>query len=81
MAGEFREHVGLPPKQLARIVRFHRAAKMVQPGRMGCWTEIALKCGYYDQAHFNRDFREFAGATPGAYLQRLLPDHGGVISD
>ncbi len=81
MAAEFRDHIGLPPKQLARIVRFNRAARCVTAERPVRWTEIAMRCGYYDQAHFNRDFRQFAGATPSEYLQRLLPEGGGVLSD
>lgn len=66
LATAFREHVGLPPKALARLLRFERAAEALRrPGAdLG---RIALDCGYYDQAHFNRDFRAFAGATPTAY--------------
>jgi len=31
------------------------------------WTAIALDCGYYDQSHLIRDFREFAGMSPEQY--------------
>ena len=68
----FTDHTGLPPKAFARILRFQRAANLLgQPGRSLC--EIALGCGYYDQAHLNRDFREFAGCTPTELRARRLP--------
>jgi len=60
----FREQLGMPPKALGRIVRFERAVERLRAG--ADLAELALDCGYYDQAHFNRDFREFAGATPTA---------------
>ena len=47
-------------------------------GRRMSWGEIALECGYFDQAHMNRDFRQFAGASPSELAASLLPDGGGL---
>jgi AraC-like DNA-binding protein len=74
----FRGQIGLTPKAAGRLLRFHRATALIaRPDRPG-WAEIAYRCGYYDQAHFIRDFRQFAGRTPTAYRRSLLPDSGGV---
>ena len=74
----FREQVGLPPKSIARILRFNAAVRRINAsGNKENWAAIALASGYYDQAHFNHDFREFTGVTPGDYLARMIPD-GGV---
>ena len=74
----FRESVGMPPKTLARILRFERVAERLRAAGEPCLADVALDGGYYDQAHLNRDFREFAGTTPGGYLAQRLPDGGGV---
>ncbi|MGE0601659.1 MAG: helix-turn-helix domain-containing protein [Dehalococcoidia bacterium] len=77
----FRREVGLPPKQVARIIRFDRAVKMLTPEAPPCFADIAAECGYYDQAHFAREFREFAGCTPTQHYQRLIPRSGGVLDE
>ena len=63
----FREAVGLSPKRYSRVLRFRgmleRAAAPAPPPL----AELALEAGYSDQAHFNREFRELAGVTPGEY--------------
>lgn len=75
---QFRRHIGLPPKKLARLLRFRRVMRLT--ARLGAarWAEIAERCGYADQAHLIRDFQQFAGGTPGDFLRHLLPDGGGV---
>jgi len=63
----FDTHIGLTPKTYARMFRFRRVVDLVQRGRSLDWTRIAMSCGYYDQAHFNHEFREFSGMSPGEY--------------
>ena len=76
----FREHVGLAPKPAARVLRFRRALELLERDDGARLAEIAQDCGYYDQAHLNRDFRAFAGSAPGDHLGRRLPDGGGVAA-
>jgi AraC-like DNA-binding protein len=76
LAAGFREQVGVSPKLLGRILRFRRAVSLIGSGPG--WAEIALTCGYYDQAHLVRDFRQFAGSSPREFARRMLPDGGGV---
>ena len=63
LARRFQARVGIPPKHFARIARFQRVFRAVEAGGSG-WVEAAAECGYYDQAHLIRDFRELAGETP-----------------
>jgi AraC-like DNA-binding protein len=72
---QVREHLGLSPKLLARVHRFDRVLRALQAG--GRAIEAAYDAGYFDQAHLIRDFRQFAGAPPGDFLRRALPDGGG----
>jgi AraC-like DNA-binding protein len=66
----FLKGVGLPPRALARLVRFQQVFRLVheRPGTAGAWAELACDAGYYDQAHLLRDFRELAGTTPPRFL-------------
>jgi AraC-like DNA-binding protein len=77
MLDRFRDHVGLGPKVFARILRFRRAATLLERADGPSLCEVALMCGYFDQAHLNRDFRAFAGCTPTELVARRLPDGGG----
>lgn len=68
----FRESVGLAPKIYCRVLRFQTAIDQVADGPEAPWASLATESGYSDQAHFTRDFRAFAGVTPGAY-RRIRP--------
>jgi AraC-like DNA-binding protein len=74
---QFSEHIGLRPKALARVLRFGRAAELLKVSERGRFADIAYACGYYDQAHFTRDFSAFAGVSPSALLASRLPNRGG----
>jgi AraC-like DNA-binding protein len=69
----FKAAVGVTPKRYCRIRRFQRAVTRAHQGRGVDWTQVALDCGYFDQAHFIHDFRAFAGLTPTAYEAALTP--------
>ena len=57
------ERTGLSPKHLARMLRFRHAAAFANAPRRD-WADVALTCGYYDQAHLINEFRELAGMSP-----------------
>ena len=68
----FSKEVGLTPKAYSRVVRFRRAIDLVDGGRDIDWTQVALSCGYFDQAHFIHDFRGFCGVTPTEFLRKRV---------
>jgi AraC-like DNA-binding protein len=70
----FRDEVGLTPKLFCRVQRFQEVIKTVEKRRDVDWVDIALSCGYFDQSHFNHDFREFSGLSPTQYLE-LRTEH------
>jgi len=71
-----REQLGLPPKTLAKLLRFNALLQQLDPGQAYCWPELALAHGYYDQSHLVRDFRQFTGMTPTDFAARHL---GGYL--
>ncbi|MDV9172846.1 AraC family transcriptional regulator [Streptomyces sp. W16] len=63
----FTQQIGLTPKSSARVLRFRRAVTLLGHGNTTL-TQISTTCGFYDQAHLNREFRAIAGTTPGQML-------------
>jgi AraC-like DNA-binding protein len=60
----FKDHVGVTPKQFARVVRFDRLVQYLRAGGFAPWAELAHRFGWYDQAHLAGDLRRFLGVTP-----------------
>ncbi len=76
LSERFRAEVGLGPKAYQRVRRLQGALRRLD-GATGRGADIAADLGYFDQAHFVRDFREFTGLTPTQYTDRRswLPGH------
>jgi AraC-like DNA-binding protein len=72
LAAAFRDQIGVTPKIYARLVRFRRALAMVEGGA-GALADVALAAGYYDQPHFNAEFRELTGQSPRELLIARYP--------
>lgn len=68
LAQRFQEEIGLPPKQVARMLRFNRLLSLAGHEPAPDWADLAVECGYADQAHMTREFAEFTGTTPTRWL-------------
>lgn len=66
----FRRHVGVSPKQFARVLRMQRLRSLVRRLSRPDWPAVALAVGYYDQAHMIAECRALAGATPTELAKR-----------
>ncbi len=61
---QFQQRIGISPKFFARLTRFSKAWVLKENNPTLRWTAIAYQCGYFDQMHLIRDFKEFAGVNP-----------------
>ena len=79
LLSRFRDQIGLPPKTIARLLRFEDVRRRIErdPPR---WADLAHDAGYCDQSHLNREFQQFTGTTPTDFVSRLIPE-GGVVGD
>ncbi|WIX83557.1 AraC family transcriptional regulator [Amycolatopsis carbonis] len=75
LAAQFKAHVGLTPKRVARIYRFAGLILSVDARGPVDWPGLAHTAGYFDQAHLSREFKDFTGHTPTEYLalRRRIP--------
>ena len=72
----FAGHVGLSPKAVLARYRLQDAAATIDAGGVGDLAGLAASLGWFDQAHFSRDFRAVTGTTPSAYLRRARAASG-----
>lgn len=77
LIAQFHDQVGVAPKFAARVLRFEEAIGRLQDDTVTSFAELALDCGYYDQAHLARDLRQFTGLPPRELAKRRLPDGAG----
>ena len=67
MERKFLSVIGISPKQLVRVARLQATLKMLEQKKTMSLTEIAYENGYFDQAHFIKDFKEFTGMSPKSF--------------
>lgn len=70
-----KERLGISAKMYARIARFNKAYKILESRSMISWSDLTYEVGYYDQTHFIKDFKEFAGLTPMLLYKDLSEEH------
>ena len=63
----FRRYVGVGPKWVLQRYRLHEAAERIADGEGGDWAAFAIELGYFDQAHFIKDFKTLVGCSPAEY--------------
>jgi AraC-like DNA-binding protein len=72
LRARFRAETGLAPKAAARVIRFDRARHTLQrraaAGQPLALADLAARCGYFDQAHLDREFGLIAGCSPTRWL-------------
>jgi AraC-like DNA-binding protein len=81
---QFHREVGLPPRQLQRVLRFEQARAALAAGRHSTLADVAAHAGYFDHAHMTRDWHDLAGCSPSTWLaeeelpsvQDNAPDEG-----
>ncbi|GAA4399980.1 helix-turn-helix domain-containing protein [Fodinibacter luteus] len=73
----FTHYVGVGPKWVLGRYRMHDAVSDLDAGFHGTLTDLAVRYGWYDQAHFTRDFTELIGVTPGRYRDRTTAADAG----
>jgi AraC-like DNA-binding protein len=69
----FRRYVGVGPKWVLQRARLHDAVTRIDTGRASDLATLALELGWFDQAHFTRDFTALVGQSPAAYAARRAP--------
>ncbi|MGK8512898.1 DUF6597 domain-containing transcriptional factor [Nocardia asiatica] len=60
----FTREVGMTPKRLSRVLRFQRFSELARRADTSDYGQLAVACGYFDQAHLINEVREFTGTTP-----------------
>ncbi len=77
----FHREVGLPPRQLLRIIRFERSCGLVRSTPRAAMTEIALNAGYFDHAHMLHEWHALAGCRPDEWMAEELLSVQAETSD
>jgi AraC-like DNA-binding protein len=73
----FSRYVGVSPSWVIRRYRIHEAVNHLEQGEFVDWPTLAVGLGYFDQAHFIKDFKQLIGVSPGRYVRRAVRGEQG----
>ncbi len=68
---EFKEKIGLSPKQYMRIARLNAINRYLQTGTEISLSTLSLETGFADQAHLCREFKTFSGVSPVKFMESV----------
>lgn len=69
---KFSSVIGMSPKQFAKVIRLQACLQLMEKGEYKSLTSLAYESGYFDQAHFIKDFKEFTGVSPKEFYSDHL---------
>lgn len=72
LVGRFTAEFGVGPKEAAKLARFHRSHRLLRAQPSVSLADAAARCGFYDQAHLARDWRDIAGIPPSRWRAEEL---------
>lgn len=78
------QYIGMNPKMYSRIMRFQNSLNLLKTAHFDSILDLALENEYFDQSHFNREFKEFAGITPSLFHQKMseqLPNFPKILDE
>lgn len=62
---QFKQNIGIPPKELSNIIRFQSTLKKLKTNaKKESLLRVAYEMGYYDHAHLTNEFKKYAGLNP-----------------
>lgn len=68
---EFKQKIGMSPKSYIRLARLNKVNRLIIEGKRIDLSDLSFICGFSDQAHFIRDFKEFTGEAPKVFINKL----------
>ncbi len=79
----FAREIGMSPKLFCRVRRFRQALETVRHAALPNWAQVAVDCGYYDQAHLIHDFQSFSNLSPTEYVRQrsecVMQNHATLV--
>ncbi|TJZ73423.1 AraC family transcriptional regulator [Rhodococcus oryzae] len=72
LVGRFAAEFGVSPKEAAKLARFHRSHQLLRSRPSISLADAAARCGFYDQAHLARDWRDIVGIPPSRWRAEEL---------